>query len=158
MNKKVRLALELALLAIVVAFGISFLTSSLNTDAHASSTITTQHKPLDLSGHWKQIKSGIPDSAMDATIKNGEIQVNVTMKSNDPSRTDVSGLYWAGTFNSDGDNLSPFSVTSVGDTGAMSEAMFGSEDSSKVFYYNNGVLSFPFSMMSVSTTVQLSRS
>lgn len=156
MTKKQAAALIASVLGIVV--GIILVFVGHGNAAIAATNNTPAHAVLSLNGHWKQTKSGIPGVVMDATIENDTIQVNITMPSNESSRSDVSGLYWTGTFNTGGDNLSPFSVTSVGDTGAMDEAMFGSQDSSKVFYYNNGVLSFPFSMMGVSTTVELSRS
>jgi hypothetical protein len=139
---------SLALLLLGV-FGVFSANSSASTN---TSTSVTQHQPTNLDGSWKMAKSGIPGAVMTATIRNKTIRIDVTMSN------DVSGLYWTGTFDTGGDNLSPFSVTSTGDTAAMAEAMFGSGDSTKVFYYNNGVLSFPFSMMGVSTTVELSRS
>ena len=150
-------AIALALCAAAIVF------SSPNTNhASASASVVESNAKsqpvVNLDGHWHQTKSGIPGAVMDAVVESNKITINVTMKSNDPSRTDVSGLYWVGTFNTGGSNISPFSVTSIGDTGAMSEAMFGSQDSSKVFYYNDGVLSFPYGLMGVSTQVELSRS
>jgi hypothetical protein len=150
MTKRFRYILPAILCALVaVALAVAFTSIK---GASATTTQGTPSRPVILDGHWHQTKSGISAAVMDATVKNNEIQINVTMSG------ESTGLYWKGSFDSGGSNLDPFSITSVGDTKAMDLSLYASQDSSKVFYYHNGVLSYPFSIMGVSTTVELSRS
>lgn len=143
--------IAITIIALVISI-VALVLSTSSTRASAATTPASTSKIVSLDGHWTMGKSGIPNAVMTADIKGGKIRIDVTMSG------DASGLYWAGTFDTGGSNLSPFSVTSIGDMQAMSDAMFASEDSSKIFYYDNGVLSFPYSIMGVSTTVQMYRS
>lgn len=146
---RVRNALPAILVALVAAsIALAF------TLFHGTSSATTVDPtvgPVDLSGDWHQSKSGIPGAVMDAHISDGKIRIDVTMSGS------TNGLYWLGTFDTGPVIVSTFQDTSVGDTAAMANSMFASQDSSKVFTYTNGVLSFPYSIMGVSTTVEMTR-
>lgn len=104
-------------------------------------TSTKSSGPLD--GTWK---STAPD--MTAKVINNTIEIDFT-------RQGETALYWKGTLpptSADGAE-----ITSSGDTDAMNESMFGSEDSSKKFVYTNGKITFPFGILGTTQTVELEK-
>lgn len=149
-------AFAVLVLAIVVAAGLFISTN------HKSSTISA-HKvvsvsvaqdesgPVSLNGTWTQSSSGIPDIKMTASVSDDRISITMNTGSD-------SGTYWVGSFDTLLTKSQSFTVTSAGDVSAMESDLLASQDSSKVFTYKNGDLSFPFSIMGVSTTVHLQRS
>lgn len=93
-----------------------------------------------------------------AVITNGKIQVDLKVESGEEGDSDVYGKYWAGTF--DTSNTSDtFTVVSTADNKILAKSVFGSQDDTKSFTYNNGVLSFGFAMdlTGTKTTVHLSK-
>jgi hypothetical protein len=106
--------------------------------------------PVSLIGEWHQTDSGIPDIYMTATIDADSIQINMKMK-------DAAGVYWLGTFNVDEDLSKPVKIVSQADADGMAMSIFSSTDKTKTFFYENGDLSYKFSIMGITTTVHLSK-
>jgi hypothetical protein len=65
---------------------------------------------------------------------------------------DISGLYWEGTFKSKTNR-----ITSKANRKVLNEALFGSEDRTKLFVYRAGRLHFPFSIQGVTKIISLRR-
>lgn len=131
-------------------FGGTYLVTNHNASA---ATVASQDmaKPVSLTGTWVQTSNGIPNVTMTATITQNEISIEMGL-------TNVSGLYWAGTFDTSPRYERQFSVTSIGDASMMDGKMLSSQSKSKNFAYNNGDLSFEFQMLGLETTVHLKRS
>jgi hypothetical protein len=105
--------------------------------------------PVQLVGTWTGETSGI---TMTASITVGHIQID--LKTNNG----MDGVYWIGTFDTTNHMTTSFTVTSQGDTSAMSSDLLASLDATKVFTYKDGDLSYHFSMVGVGTTFHLARS
>lgn len=106
-----------------------------------------QVQTVNFVGTWNQLK-GVDGTSMTATITpDGKISIEMH---SDP----ISGSYWQGSFN----------TTSV--TGASSVQITSTSDGdpqlakpgTKVFTYANGVLSFEFSILGHTNTIELQRS
>lgn len=143
-------------LAIVVAAGlfISMNHKSNTIAVHKVSSVSVaqdESGPVSLDGTWTQSSSGIPGIKMTATISDNKISIGMNTGSD-------TGTYWIGSFDTLLTKSQSFTVTSTGDVSAMEGDLLASQDSSKVFTYKNGYLSFPFSIMGVNTTVHLQRS
>jgi hypothetical protein len=140
-----------AVVTLLVLISLHFINGGSNTMKNASSTIVNTG-PVSLVGHWSQSKSGISSIKMDAEISpDGKITITEKM-------TDTSGVYWLGSFDTTYHETPLFKVISTGDVSAMASDLFASQDASKTFTYDHGDLSFPFSIMGMSTTVHLTRS
>jgi hypothetical protein len=85
------------------------------------------------------------DGMFTAKIKDHKISMDLVTP-------EMSGLYWKGTFKSTGNR-----IVSKADRKVLSEAIFGSEDSTKLFVYRSGRLHFHFSMLGVSRVISLRR-
>jgi hypothetical protein len=108
-------------------------------------------KPVELIGNWTQT-NGTPSLSMTATITDGKIVIDMHLAN------DEGGTYWIGSFDTGKHTSSNFTVTSAGDVAKMSTMLLASQAMTKTFTYDNGVLSFDFSMMGVTRTVHLQRS
>lgn len=99
----------------------------------------------DLTGHWvADLDNGL---SFEADVTATDISVSLAME-------DSSALYWLGTF-SGTDVIDGQKITSEADVEALAGSIFGSQDAEKVFTYEDGQLTFPFSIMGVSQTVKL---
>lgn len=96
-----------------------------------------------LTGTWK---SDSPQ--MVAHISNNQIQIDMVADGS-------SALYWKGTLPSSVSSGS--TVISVGDTAAMEDSLLGSQYASKKFVYKDGKLTFPFSILGMTSTVKLEK-
>jgi hypothetical protein len=110
----------------------------------------TDTEPVSFTGTtWV---GNVNTSTFSATILENDIEI---LWKNEES----SALYWKGTFPTPlnahlGDM---FTVTSVGNTEAMSNSLLGSQDETKVFTYENRTLNFQMTVMGVTTTVHLEK-
>lgn len=148
-QKSVRVWFVLVVLAMVFS---GFMISLASSHTGGSSVLNVADtKPVNLIGTWTQ-SSGMPGTTMTAVITDGKISIDVEMQNN------VSGLYWSGSFDTSVRTGSQFSVDSTADQTEMSGEMFASQDGSKIFVYNNGDLSFHFSIMGMNSVVHLTRS
>lgn len=132
----------LALLAIVVSV---FLLASCGSSHGAS----VNKNPSSFSGEWRQVNSS-PDGWMTASISGESIQVDLRGR-------DSTTLFWMGTFHTNKKPVGKFKVVSLGDQDAMASAIFASTEKRKTFSYNNGVLSFVFSMGKSSAVIHMKK-
>lgn len=140
----------LPLLFIATACGAS--ASSDSGDGTNPSSGSSQFKSLNklppsLDGHWVTVDAS-EDGNFEATISGDHIEINFAATKDD----DTTALYWDGTFPAGSDK-----IVSQGNVKKMSSALLASQDKTKTFDYKNGELSFPFSMMGVSSTVHLKK-
>lgn len=150
MFKKPLLWLPLVV-ALVFVIGITWLIGSdSNAGAlHSPRTVSNVAQqdnagPISLNGTWTQT-SGAANITMTATITSGKISVGMSGP--------VSGSYWQGSFDTLLTKSTSFTVTSTSD-GDPQLAAAGD----KLFTYNNGDLSFEFTMLGQTSTVHLQRS
>lgn len=139
------------LLAFLFIFcGLSILTGCASV-AHTNSApvAAVQAFPVNLDGTWHQTSENALGITMVATVTKDKIVIAMTFGDNDDH-----GLYWQGTFQ---DNATSATIISQGDKMEMDDSLFGSEDSSKVFTYNNGDLAFPSSFEGVDSIIHLSK-
>lgn len=106
--------------------------------------------PTSLIGEWRQTSGGIDGVLMTASVSPGSIQINMESR-------DSSSIYWLGTFDTDKNPNTSFKTESIGDSDAMSMSIFGSQDKTKLFSYENGKISYKFTMLKTTTTVYLAK-
>jgi hypothetical protein len=109
-----------------------------------------------LTGDYHQTANGIPNTKMSAVITDGNIEVTLVLDSGAEGDSDVTGLYWTGSFDTSNTSDS-FSVASKADTKALDASLFGSQADTKVFDYDRGDLNFTFTIRGMTTTVHLSK-
>lgn len=85
------------------------------------------------------------DGMFEAKIKDHKISMDLVTP-------ELSGLYWKGTFKSTSNR-----ILSKADRKTLKNAIFGSEDSTKLFIYRGGRLHFPFSVNGVTKVISLRR-
>lgn len=114
---------------------------------HTVSNVVQQDNagPLTTSGTWNQT-SGMPGVTMTASISDDKISIFM-------DSAVVSGSYWQGSFDTGLTKSTQFNVISASD-GDPQFAKAGD----KIFTYDNGDLSFTFSMLGHTNTVHLKRS
>lgn len=133
----------LVLLSLIVALALLVggfvLAGDHNRTDYPTGVIEIAHfQPVSMVGSWDQT-SGMNDVTMAATVSpDGTISI---LMNGEP--------YWAGSFKT----TSSASIVSKADGDPQL-----SQDSSKTFTYNNGDLSFPFSILGQTATVHLQRS
>ena len=116
-------------------------------------TPAEQKKPLDLSGKWHATNSGDEAAAtMEAEIKDGTITIYLINK-----KEDTKMLYWQGTVPTPDTTEDKYDFTSEADTEALSKSIMGSQDKTKDFKYENGVLSFDFTALGTTKTIKMER-
>lgn len=112
-----------------------------------------QKKPLDLTGKWHATNSADESSAtFEAEIKDNVITIYFVDK-----KADIKSLYWQGTAPAPDTTDDKYNFTSQADTDALSKSLFGSQDKTKDFKYENGVLSFDFSALGTTKTIKMER-
>jgi hypothetical protein len=152
-----RFLLLYVLLAALTAGGIFFATTAGSNTTPPPSTYTKPipNKPVSLVGTWHQSK-GMPGVTMTAEVSGDGIQINMHF-----DRDNMGGVFWMGSFDTSDKTGQTFTVTSMPDPDAkkaLKDSLFGdSAEKTKDFKYDNGDLSFEFSMMGVESTVHLSR-
>ena len=116
-------------------------------------TPVEQKKPLDLTGKWHATNSGDEAAAtMEAEIKDGTITIYLINK-----KEDTKSLYWQGTVPAPDTTDNKYDFTSQADTEALSQSLLGSQDKTKDFKYENGVLSFDFTALGTTKTIKMER-
>lgn len=111
-----------------------------------------QKQPLDLIGTWKQANPNSEDMWQEAVIEGDAITINWISDGGD-----TKSLYWAGTYVAPTESADSYSWTSENYKEQTSSAMLASGDDTKVFTYENGVLSYEASALGTTTTVKLER-
>ena len=100
--------------------------------------------PIELTGSWHQTPDDNLPVNMTAEITPNHIQIFMRYSNV------VSGLYWDGTFETN-QTKSSFKIVSISDEQGLSQ------DQTKIFSYENGVISYDFAMLGKDYTVHLSR-
>jgi hypothetical protein len=142
-------------LAFVAALVVSGVTAFALTNSSSPKTPSNISEPLripvQLVGTWTQTNetSGITAVA-DITVNHIQIDIQTS--------NGMTGVYWIGTFDTANHMTTSFTVTSQGDTKEMSSDLLASLDSTKVFTYKDGDLSYHFSMVGVNYVIHLGRS
>lgn len=111
----------------------------------------TDTEPADLSGTWKQSNSASEDAYQEAAISGDTIKINWV---SDGGTT--TSLYWSGTYDAPAE---PGSHTwdSVRNEDETAAAMLASQDDSKTFAYEDGVISYEASALGTTTVIELER-
>ncbi|WP_276888175.1 hypothetical protein [Faecalibaculum rodentium] len=97
----------------------------------------------------------MPDGSGDgqeAVIKGKDIEIYWVAKENK-----TKALYWKGDAPEEAKESGPLKWTSQGDREAMDSSLLASQDSTKEFTLDNGVLSYEASAMGVTKTVELKK-
>lgn len=131
-NIRKSIAVLIVVIASVLAFG-------------ACSSGTQVPKTVSTVGAWVHVDG---DFSMAGEVKGDTIVINMKLN-------DSEGLYWAGSFPTafkEGDV-----VTSKGNQEQLKSSLFGSSDAAKEFKFVDGKLTFPFTMMGVTKTIELTR-
>jgi hypothetical protein len=134
----------------VAAVSISMVAACVGSGADNDET--TDENPTTLIGEWHQVNKN-PDGYMTATIDVGSIQVDLHGR-------DSRSIFWMGSFEGDHEPAGKFTVTSIPDPDArytMKHSLMASNESKKTFTYDNGDLSYEFSMAGTSTIVHLTK-
>lgn len=108
--------------------------------------------PTSLIGEWHQVNKN-PDGYMTASIDAGSIQVDLHGR-------DSRSIFWMGSFEGDRQPTGKFTVVSIPDPDArytMKHSLMASDEPTKTFTYDNGDLSYEFSMAGTSTIVHLTK-
>lgn len=149
MTKKLWIPMSL-LVALVLFVGGFVLVSDQTRNSDPRGVVpAAAASPVSMIGTWTQTNT--EGTTATAVISNGKISIQI-------SDGDTSGLYWTGTFPVSSITSQSFSVTSTGDTAEMETSLLASEAKTKTFTYNNGVLSYEFSILGTTTTIHLQRS
>jgi hypothetical protein len=142
----------LAISAIIALLG-GVVSYFLVANAVAETTSEKPKTPVSLVGKWVQT-NGTGDILAEATISDvGSVQIDLKTR-------DSSSIYWMGSFDTTKDASKPFTVVSLADPDAqkaMAKSLFGSQDKTKELAYENGELSYEFTMMGTTSTVRLTR-
>lgn len=138
--KHVKIAFRFGICAVITAIFLG--AWALNTDRSNAANSS----PVNLIGSWHEVTSDKTHTNMTALISADHIDVSMDLN-------DVTDLYWTGTFNTN-ETSNSFSVTSVVEPNAEDHL---SQSVSKIFNYKNGVLSYQFTMLGVTSTIHLSR-
>jgi hypothetical protein len=100
----------------------------------------------NLNGNWNYKSDSL---SFEASVSSKRITIYILLQD------DSKGLYWQGTFPEkaqEGDT-----ITSQADTEALASSLYGSSDESKKFKFQDGKLSYEFSIMGTTTDVQLQK-
>ncbi|AOZ64911.1 hypothetical protein SEA_ESKETIT_46 [Streptomyces phage Esketit] len=121
----------------------------------ACGTETGSKAPKSFVGDWYQTNGKDTGVYMTAAVSsNDTIQIHLKTR-------DSGGVYWMGSFQvSDKKTSDSFKLESKADPDAqkwMASSIFGSQDKSKSFKYENGDLSYEFTMVGVTKTIHLSK-
>lgn len=157
---KHRLLLPFAIVALLVTGCAPATGSNSSGSGGGSSDATTAPEktqappvePLDLTGEWKQTNSNSADAWQAATITADRIEIDWV---NETEST--TAIYWAGTYVPPAEDTESYSWESQADAAALENALLASQDSTKAFTYENGVLSYELTAMGVTMTVQMER-
>ncbi|QEQ93540.1 hypothetical protein SEA_GIRLPOWER_41 [Streptomyces phage GirlPower] len=121
----------------------------------ACGTETGSKAPKSFVGDWYQTNGKDTGVYMTAAVSsNDTIQIHLKTR-------DSGGVYWMGSFQvSDKKTSDSFKLESKADPDAqkwMASSIFGSQDKSKSFKYEDGDLSYEFTMVGVTKTIHLSK-
>lgn len=149
MNRKLFACLVI-FVCLAAGFGLTFTHNSSTAEAQATQTLDITTAPLTLDGHYHQTKNDIRNTSMSADISGNTIRIEMTLNGE-------KGHYWVGSFNPGDDITKSFEVVSNVNSDELSGSLFRSKDQTKTFTYQDGDLSFEFTIRGMKTVVHLSR-
>lgn len=132
------------LIAVVVTIAFLFVTAC----GGPAPTSSSSEQGVSLSGHWTMADSSDPSFQIVGDITDSTVKL--TWKSDD-----ISGLYWKGSFNAPKSVSDGTVILSRGDTKAMDASILGSTSKTKEFTYDDGQLSFDFTLQGITKTIHL---
>ncbi|MDI6024475.1 hypothetical protein QBL02_13085 [Leucobacter sp. UT-8R-CII-1-4] len=146
MTKKLLAVAFISLIALTGCTAPASESSAGNTESPAEEA---QPITVNLDGEWEQSNKNDENNYQAATIQDGAITVNWVAP-------DAKSIYWVGNapVTADSEN---FTWTSEGDIETMSTALLASQDSTKEFSYDNGVISYEVTAMGTTITVRLEK-
>jgi hypothetical protein len=114
-----------------------------------NNSVKVTDSPISLVGTWTGESS---TTKMVATVSENAIEIMW-------ETPDTTALYWKGTFEAPAavSNTNRLWITSNGDTAAMENSLLASRDPTKRFTYEDGMLSFPLTVMGVTTTIKMTK-
>ena len=121
----------------------------------AAPTPTPEPTPTpapDLTGEWKQTNSEDETAYHMAKISGDVIEINWVSEEDD-----MNALYWCGTFVAPTTPDEPYTWESVADHEKTDAAILASMDDTKVFTYEDGVLSYEAGAMGVTKTFTMEK-
>lgn len=142
--KVIKFLIVLCATAITFAIALFIGFAGFKANADTRNTTVTFSAPIDLSGTWHQTPNDSALTNMTAEITPNHIQI---MLYSDV----VNGSYWDGTFDTSNVKTDSFKVTSISIESTLSQ------DKTKIFTYQNGILSYEFKMLGKAYIVHLSR-
>lgn len=104
--------------------------------------------PPDLSGEWRE-NNGSEDSFHGVLISKDTIEIYWVSEGGN-----ATSLYWAGSYTPPPDGKEPYTWVSENDVNRTSAAQLASGERTKTFTYQNGILSYPASVLGVTTTIE----
>lgn len=144
---------SIALVLLVVSFTLSGCSSTAVDDADAVAqqdvvVATTKEAPvLSWDGVWV---TDPVTPGMEVTIKGALITVKLVDE-------DTKSLFWQGSWDSAAKATDGAEMVSKADVEALSSSIMGSSEKTKPFTYEDGVLSFDFSMMGTTKNVHTTK-
>lgn len=109
-------------------------------------------KVSDLSGTWKQTNSNSEDSYQEATITGDTIEIYWVSDGGD-----TKSLYWAGSYEAPSEAVTSYSWVSENDRSKTDTALLASQDDTKTFTYEDGVISYSASLLGTTATIKLEK-
>jgi uncharacterized lipoprotein NlpE involved in copper resistance len=136
-------------LTVVTMFLLGGCNSS--SSATVASAAPTPTPAPDLTGTWKADPTDAGNYS-EATITKDTIEISWVIENGK-----TTSLYWSGSYTAPTNNDEPYTWTSTADKTKTSKSMFASQDDTKDFSYEAGIISFKASMLGVTTTVELKK-
>jgi len=149
----------IAPLVLVVALALTGCGAAEAAPVSSSPAAAEETKPAEeapaapyLAGGWKQSNSQSETDFMTATIADGVINVDWELGSQD-----ITSVYWSGTFEVPSDGTEPYIWTSARDAAATDAAFLASNEDTKDFTYEEGIVSFTVGIQGESATVEMQK-
>lgn len=113
---------------------------------------TTINQPLDLTGNWEQTNKNSETNYQKASITGETIEIYWIN-----TEDDTKSLYWSGTYVAPTSGVSEHTWDSKNNKEKTKSSLLASNDDTKKFSYEKGVISYDMSAMGVTKTVKLER-
>ena len=110
------------------------------------------NKIEDLSGTWRQVGTESEDAYQEAIISGDTIEIYWMSDGGD-----TKSLYWAGTYLPPEELTDPYSWDSVNNTEKTASALLASNDETKTFTFEDGVLIYSVSAFGTTTKMKLEK-
>lgn len=111
-------------------------------------------KPTDLSGEWKSCQNDyvLEDYTVEMKIEDNNAVVYLVS-----AEQNVKFLCWYGSYEAPKDEVTEYSWVSVNDTNMTKNSIFASDINEATFKYENGQISFDYSVFGMCFTLHFER-